>query len=268
MAARRHRRLWTISASSRRAATASQAAVTSRAGHVAMETPIAAFIADAQRSPIPQRPPAEIAHPEGLARRSWGSSWSAAERRGRDLVACGALLVVTLPLAVVAACLIKLDSPVPVFYRQARVGRHGKTFTLLKFRSMRTDAERDGPRWASVRDPRVTRVGGFLRLTRIDELPQLFNVLRGDMSLIGPRPERPHFVDQLAEVVPDYQSRHEIPPGITGWAQVNYPYGASVEDARHKLTYDLYYLRHRSRGLDFRILLRTVRVVLFGIGAR
>ncbi len=194
--------------------------------------------------------------------------WSATERRGRDLIAGSALLVLTLPVTVVAAGLIKLDSPGPVFYRQTRVGRHGKTFTLLKFRSMRVDAEREGPRWASVGDPRVTRVGRFLRLTRIDELPQLLNVLRGDMSLIGPRPERPHFVDQLAEVVPDYQSRHEIPPGITGWAQVNYPYGASVEDARHKLTYDLYYLRHRSRGLDFRILLRTVRVVLFGIGAR
>ncbi|WP_201727510.1 sugar transferase [Acidocella sp. C78] len=194
--------------------------------------------------------------------------WSATERRGRDLIAGSALLVLTLPVTVVAAGLIKLDSPGPVFYRQTRVGQHGKIFTLLKFHSMRVDAERDGPRWASVGDPRVTRVGRFLRLTRIDELPQLLNVLRGDMSLIGPRPERPHFVDQLAEVVPNYQSRHEIPPGITGWAQVNYPYGASVEDARHKLSYDLYYLRHRSRGLDFRILLRTVRVVLFGIGAR
>lgn len=217
-------------------------------------------------TPAPSHPasghPAEPAHP------SWDTSGIAAEQRARDLVACGILLVVTLPLAAVAACLIKLDQPGPVFYRQTRVGRHGKTFTLLKFRSMRVDAERGGPRWASVGDPRVTRVGRFLRLTRIDELPQLLNVLRGDMTLIGPRPERPHFVDQLAEVIPEYRQRHEITPGITGWAQVNYPYGASVEDARRKLTYDLYYLRHRSRWLDLQILLRTVRVVLFGIGAR
>ena len=199
---------------------------------------------------------------------SWRERLAAAERRTRDVVLATALLIAALPVSLVVVFLITLDSPGPVFYRQVRVGLHGKLFTLLKFRSMRVNAEADGPRWAAMRDPRVTRVGACLRATRIDELPQLLNVLRGDMSLIGPRPERPYFVDQLAEIIPDYTDRASVLPGITGWAQVNYPYGASVEDARRKHAYDLYYIRHRSAWLDLRILLVTVRVVLLGIGAR
>jgi lipopolysaccharide/colanic/teichoic acid biosynthesis glycosyltransferase len=155
-----------------------------------------------------------------------------------------------------------------MLYRQERVGLHGRPFTVLKFRSMRTDAEACGPVWAMQRDPRVTRIGSFIRLTRIDELPQLINVLRGEMSFIGPRPERPHFVAQLERALPFYRDRAQVKPGLTGWAQVNYPYGASVEDARAKLSYDLYYVKHRSLLLDLQILVATVRVVLFQRGAR
>ncbi len=149
-----------------------------------------------------------------------------------------------------------------------RVGLHGRLFTPLKFRTMRADAESDGPRSAGVRDARVTRLGAYLRAMRIDELPQLLNVLRGEMSLIGPRPERLHSVDQLAQAIPGHTQRADMLPGITGWAQVNHRYGASVEDAHHKLGYDRYYLRHRSRRLDLWILAATVRVVMFRIGAR
>ena len=240
---------------------------------VAMSPPQGILVADATASAGPARPRRDAAGPDDPARRSWrGWSWrarlAAAEWRLRDVTICAGLLVATLPVALAAACLIKIDSPGPVFYRQLRTGLHGQPFTLLKFRSMRLDAECGGPCWAAVQDPRVTRIGGFLRATRIDELPQLLNVLRGEMSLIGPRPERPHFVAQLAEVIPGYTDRTAILPGITGWAQVNYPYGASVEDARHKLAYDLYYVHHRGRLLDLRILLATIRVVLLGIGAR
>ncbi len=164
---------------------------------------------------------------------------------------------------------MRLDSPGPVLYRQERVGRGGRAFTLYKFRSMVVDAERQGaPVWATQRDPRVTRVGRFLRLTRIDELPQAICVLRGDMAFVGPRPERPKFVADLAGLIPRYDDRHAVKPGITGWAQVNYPYGASVEDARQKLAYDLYYVRRRSLFLDLLIVVATVRVVLFREGSR
>lgn len=179
-----------------------------------------------------------------------------------------ALLLLLLPLALLLACLVKLDSPGPVLYRQERVGLHGRPFRLLRFRSMRADAEAAGPRWAAQADPRVTRVGRLMRLTRMDELPQLLNVLGGSMSLVGPRPERPCFVAQLAEAIPHFHERTRVRPGITGWAQVNHPYGASVEDARQKLAYDLYYVQHRSLLLDLRILLATVRVVLTAAGAR
>jgi lipopolysaccharide/colanic/teichoic acid biosynthesis glycosyltransferase len=192
----------------------------------------------------------------------------AAERRVRDVLLSGALLVATMPVCLAAACLIKLESPGPVLYRQTRVGLNGGTFQILKLRSMRHDAEPDGPRWAAVADPRVTRVGAWLRRTRIDELPQLINVLRGDMSLIGPRPERPYFVRSLAEALPRYERRTDVLPGITGLAQVKLPYGASVGDARRKLAWDLAYVRHRGLRLDLHILAATVRVVLFGIGAR
>jgi len=156
-----------------------------------------------------------------------------------------------------------------VFYPQQRVGLHGKPFTLYKFRSMAIDAETgDNPRWALRQDPRITRVGSFIRPMRIDELPQLFNVLLGQMSIVGPRPERPHFVAQLSRMIPFYHERSYVKPGITGWAQVNYPYGASVEDAREKLSYDLYYVKNRSLAIDLLILLSTVRVILFREGAR
>jgi lipopolysaccharide/colanic/teichoic acid biosynthesis glycosyltransferase len=189
-------------------------------------------------------------------------------QRLTDIVLSLVLLVFTLPLMLLTAVLIRLDSPGPALYRQERVGLHGRPFTVLKFRSMRTDAEARGPVWAAQRDPRVTRIGSFIRLTRIDELPQLLNVLRGEMSFIGPRPERPHFVEQLEQALPFYRDRALVKPGLTGWAQVNHPYGASVEDARAKLSYDLYYVKHRSLLLDLLILVATVRVVLFQRGAR
>ena len=190
-------------------------------------------------------------------------------KRGFDIFVSLALLFLTLPLMLLTALLVHLDSPGPVLYRQTRVGLHGKPFTLFKFRSMSVDAEASGKaRWATQRDPRITRVGNFIRPMRIDELPQLINVLFGEMSLIGPRPERPQFVEQLARIIPFYHERSYVKPGITGWAQVNFPYGASVEDARQKLSYDLYYVKNRSLVLDVLILLATIRVILFREGAR
>ena len=192
-----------------------------------------------------------------------------AVKRAFDVGVSLALLLLTLPLMLLTAALIRIDSPGPVLYRQQRIGLHGQPFTLLKFRSMTIDAEQGGaPRWATQQDPRITRMGSFIRPMRIDELPQLLNVLRGEMSMIGPRPERPHFVEQLARIIPFYTERSYVKPGITGWAQVNYPYGASVEDARQKLSYDLYYLKNRSLPLDMLILLATIRVILFREGAR
>ncbi len=189
-------------------------------------------------------------------------------RRGLDILLSLLLLALAMPLLVVTALAVRLESPGPVIYRQVRAGLHARPFTLLKFRSMRSDAEAGVPVWAARNDPRVTAVGRVIRMLRIDELPQLVNVLRGEMSLIGPRPERPVFVEQLARAIPFYADRCRIKPGITGWAQVNLPYGASIEDARQKLAYDLYYLRHRSVALDVITLLATVRVVLLRQGAR
>ncbi len=185
-----------------------------------------------------------------------------------DILTSVGLLVVTLPLMIAVAALVRIDSAGPVLYRQERVGLGGRHFILLKFRSMRANAEVNGPKWAQQKDPRVTRIGSFMRKTRIDELPQLLNILRGEMSFIGPRPERPHFVEQLAAAIPFYDQRARVKPGLTGWAQVNYPYGASVEDAKSKLSYDLYYVKNRSLLLDILILLSTVRVILFQEGAR
>jgi exopolysaccharide biosynthesis polyprenyl glycosylphosphotransferase len=190
-------------------------------------------------------------------------------KRLSDIVFAGAGLVITLPLSLLAAMAIKLESPGPVLFRQWRVGWKEKPFTLLKFRSMRQDAEADGiPQWACVGDPRVTRVGRVLRALHIDEIPQMINVLLGEMSFVGPRPERAVFVEQLKKIIPYYSLRHHLPPGITGWAQVNYPYGASVEHARRKLQFDLFYVRNASATMDLRILLRTARVVLFRRGSR
>jgi len=189
-------------------------------------------------------------------------------KRAFDIVVSVILLLLTLPLLIVTACLIKLESPGPIFYQQERVGLHGRSFTILKFRSMRADAETDGPRWAAERDPRITRVGMIIRKLRIDELAQILNVLRGDMSFVGPRPERPFFVAELTQAIPYYSERHWVRPGITGWAQVNYPYGASTEDAWVKLTYDLYYVKNRSIFLDCVIFLQTARVIFWNYGAR
>lgn len=190
-------------------------------------------------------------------------------RRGFDIVFSVGLLIFTAPLLLLTAAAIRLDSKGPILYRQTRIGFLGKPFQIMKFRSMRIDAEADGRAvWATTGDPRVTRVGRFIRLCRIDELPQLFNVLAGDMSVIGPRPERPEFVAVLSHNIAHYDTRACAKPGITGWAQVNYPYGASIEDARMKLEYDLFYIKHRTIWLDFRIILATIRVVLRREGAR
>ena len=190
-------------------------------------------------------------------------------KRTLDLAAALIGLTAALPLMALSAVAIRLDSPGPIVYRQQRVGENGRPFTLHKFRSMRADAERGGtPVWARDRDDRITRVGRILRVTRIDELPQLWDVLRGDMSVVGPRPERPYFVEQLASVIPFYMERHAVKPGITGWAQVKYRYGASIEDATEKLRYDLYYIKHLSIFFDLTIVFDTVKVVLFGKGAK
>lgn len=186
-----------------------------------------------------------------------------------DLVASLTLLILAVPIMVLAAIVIALESGFPILYRQERVGLGGKIFTIFKFRSMVQNAEKDGtPQWAQAGDARVTWVGGVIRKLRIDELPQVFNVFRGDMSFVGPRPERSFFVDQLLEQVPYYAARHSIKPGITGWAQVRYPYGASLEDAIEKLQYDLYYVKNHTFFLDLLILSQTAQVVLFGKGAR
>jgi sugar transferase (PEP-CTERM system associated) len=190
------------------------------------------------------------------------------EKRLIDVTAAALLLLVTVPVFLVTALAIKLESRGPIFYRQARVGRRGDVFQVYKFRSMRPDAERNGAVWARSNDDRVTRVGRFIRKVRIDELPQLINVLNGDMSFVGPRPERPEFVQELARAIPYYDLRHYVKPGITGWAQVCYPYGASIKDAREKLQFDLYYIKNYSVFLDITILLQTVQVILWGKGAR
>jgi sugar transferase (PEP-CTERM system associated) len=185
-----------------------------------------------------------------------------------DYAVASLLLLVTAPISLLTALLIKTTSKGPVFFRQERVGRNGKIFNVLKFRSMAVDAEKSGPQWAKANDSRVTGVGRFIRKVRIDEIPQAINILKGEMSFVGPRPERPHFVRQLTEAIPYFDERHRVKPGLSGWAQINYPYGASIEDARNKLSYDLYYLKNASIFLDFVILLRTVHVILWPYGAR
>ena len=190
-------------------------------------------------------------------------------KRAFDLVASLVLLAVSAPVMALTAVIIRLESRGPILYRQERVGQGGRGFTIYKFRSMRVDAERDGrPAWATQNDSRVTRVGRVIRQLRIDELPQIFNVFIGDMSFVGPRPERPFFVDTLTKQIPYFATRHSVKPGITGWAQVRYPYGASVEDALQKLQYDLYYVKNHSLFLDLMILFQTAQVVLWGKGAR
>lgn len=189
-------------------------------------------------------------------------------KRTGDLLLAAVGLAVAAPVMLLIAVLVRLDSPGPALFRQERVGEGDRVFTLYKFRSMRVDAEAaTGPIWAEENDPRVTRVGRWLRKLRLDELPQLWNVLRGDMSFVGPRPERPHFVEQLKRQIPYYSQRHAVKPGLTGWAQVRYPYGNTVADAVEKLQYDLYYIKNLSLALDLTIVLQTIKVVLLGRGA-
>lgn len=185
-----------------------------------------------------------------------------------ELVISLVIFTLTFPLMLLVSLLIRIDSKGPVFYKQNRVGRHNKVFKIVKFRSMTVDAEKNGAVWASEVDPRITRVGRVIRKTRIDELPQLWNVIRGEMNLIGPRPERPEFVCDLEKQIPYYTQRHLVKPGLTGWAQVRYRYGNSLEDAQEKLKYDLYYIKNQSPFLDAFILFETARIVIFGRGAR
>jgi exopolysaccharide biosynthesis polyprenyl glycosylphosphotransferase len=185
-------------------------------------------------------------------------------KRGMDLMAGLGGLALAGPLLLFAALVIKIESRGPVLYCQTRAGLHNQPFKIWKLRSMRLDAEKDGPRWAGGKDCRVTRVGKILRRTRIDEAPQFWNILRGEMSVVGPRPERPEFVEWLASEIPFYNQRHLVKPGLTGWAQINYPYGASTEDALNKLKYDLYYIKYSSPGLDLQIILRTIGAMMKG----
>ncbi len=199
---------------------------------------------------------------------SSGRMFSSAAKRLFDILASSILLLLTFPIIAVFAVLVKLDSNGPAFFRQKRVGLYGEPFQLIKLRSMRIDAEKDGAKWAEKDDPRVTRIGSFIRQFRIDELPQTWSVLQGHMSFVGPRPEVPQFVNDLEKDIPFYSERHMVKPGITGWAQINYPYGASIEDSRRKLEYDLYYAKNYTPFLDLVILLQTVRVILWPEGAR
>jgi exopolysaccharide biosynthesis polyprenyl glycosylphosphotransferase len=217
-----------------------------------------------RRVPLELLRPSDLAIGEGLI-----SPASAAAKRVFDLLMSALLLLFAMPVLAVLAVLIELDSEGPVFYAQERVGRGGKVYKLYKLRTMRRDAETlSGPVWAAQKDPRVTRVGAFLRKTRLDEIPQVFAVFAGDMSFVGPRPERPFFVQQLKSQIPFFGLREAVKPGITGWAQIRYPYGATVEDARAKLEYDLYYVQHQSFFLDLAICFHTVKTVLLGRGAR
>ena len=199
---------------------------------------------------------------------SSGRALSGVAKRMFDVAASLLLLTLTLPLILLFALLVKIDSKGPAFFRQTRVGLYGQNFDVIKLRSMRLDAEANGAQFAQANDPRVTRIGNIIRKLRIDELPQTWTVLKGEMSFVGPRPERPEFVADLEEKLPYYAERHMVKPGITGWAQINYPYGASIEDSRHKLEYDLYYAKNYTPFLDLLILLQTLRVVLWHEGAR
>jgi sugar transferase (PEP-CTERM system associated) len=217
-----------------------------------------------RKIPIELARPSDLVFSDGFDRSElliWG-------RRAVSLMAAGVLFLVAAPILLIVAILIKLDSRGPIFYTQERVGLNGRTFKMLKFRTMRTDAESAGVKWAEKDDPRITRLGRYLRRFRVDELPQLINVLRGEMGVVGPRPERPEFVAKLRTQIPYYELRTLVPPGITGWAQIRYPYAANIEQAREKLQYDLYYIKHLSVLLDLVILFHTAKVVLFGRGAR
>jgi sugar transferase (PEP-CTERM system associated) len=189
-------------------------------------------------------------------------------KRMFDLIFALFGLIITTPIMLLTALAIRIESPGPIFYLQDRVGMDSKDFKVIKFRSMRQDAEKDGPKWASPDDPRMTRVGRIIRKLRIDELPQFINVIKNDMSFVGPRPERRYFVDQLEKAIPFYALRMHAKPGITGWAQINYPYGDTVEDAKEKLKYELYYMKHRSMWLDLVIIFQTIKVAVKGRGSQ
>lgn len=219
---------------------------------------------EAGRFSIDLLKPSTLIFSEGFRR----PTLTMAVKRLIDIVACAVGLMLLAPLFALVAALIKWESSGPVFYKQTRVGMWGRPYVLWKFRSMRQDAEAQGIKWAQQGDPRITKVGRWIRKWRIDELPQLINVLKGEMSMVGPRPERPAFVQDLRQTIPYYDLRHTVRPGLTGWAQIRFRYAASIEDAHIKLQYDLYYLKNLSIALDFRILLGTVRVVLQGSGAR
>ena len=206
---------------------------------------------------------------QAIQRATGGSAAAKFMQRAFDIVAASVLLFLTAPLMLLTALAVKLDSPGPVIYSQSRVGLAGRPFTILKFRSMRVDAERDGVAvWASVRDSRVTRVGAFIRKVRIDELPQLINILRGDMSLVGPRPERPGLAEKLNAAIPFFSLRTMVKPGLTGWAQINSAYTASTLEACEKLSYDLYYVKNRTLALDVMIIVATIRILIFQVGSR
>jgi sugar transferase (PEP-CTERM system associated) len=196
------------------------------------------------------------------------SRWKRSLKRVSDILLAFPLLILSLPILILSVIIIKLESAGPIFYLQERVGEHSTPFNLIKLRSMCQDAEKNGAVWAVVNDDRVTRFGAIMRKLRIDELPQLWNVLKGEMSLVGPRPERPVFVDKLVKIIPYYNIRHATKPGVTGWAQVSYPYGASTEDALRKLEFDLYYLKNISIMLDMFIIFKTIKTILFQKGAR
>ncbi|RYE52492.1 MAG: TIGR03013 family PEP-CTERM/XrtA system glycosyltransferase, partial [Sphingobacteriales bacterium] len=183
-----------------------------------------------------------------------------------DLILASAFFAVLWPFMLLTAIAVKLESPGPILYHQVRVGLNGRHFRIYKFRSMRQDAEKNGAVWAKKNDSRVTKVGAFIRNTRLDELPQLYNVLAGSMSFVGPRPERPEFVTDLSQQIPFYDTRHKVKPGLMGWAQLKYPYGASVEDAKNKLQYDLYYTKNHSFLMDMLIMIQTVEIILLGKG--
>jgi sugar transferase (PEP-CTERM system associated) len=217
-----------------------------------------------KKIPVGLARPSDLVFSDGFGR----PAWLLFARRAVSLAAALVLFVCALPILVAAALLTKLDSPGPIFYTQKRVGAHGRVFEMLKFRTMYVGAETMGAVWASKNDPRVTRVGRWLRRFRVDELPQIINVLKGEMGIVGPRPERPEFVSKLRTMIPYYDLRALVPPGITGWAQIRYPYAASLEEAREKLQYDLFYVKHLSVLLDLVILFHTAKVVLFGRGAR
>jgi exopolysaccharide biosynthesis polyprenyl glycosylphosphotransferase len=193
--------------------------------------------------------------------------WERKLKRLLDIIVSIIILVISLPITLITALAIKLDSEGPVFFTQERMGMNGKIFKMIKFRSMKKDAEKlTGPVWSQKNDPRVTRVGKIIRKLRIDEIPQFINVLKGDMSVVGPRPERPYFVEKLSQEIPYYKRRLKVRPGITGWAQVKHKYDESIEDVKIKLRYDLFYIENMSIRMDLKILFRTIFVVLFGKG--